>query len=187
MGALLVGGLIRGTSGPSFEVVRDDTSAVPTTEPVSADPATTEEPRVVVDVGGSVIAPGVYELAGEVVRVRDAVEAAGGLSEGADTSSMNLAAPVSDGSKVYVPAQGEVEATAGGSASVGSSQTSGVVNINTADEAALDTLPGIGLATADAIVRDREANGPFTSVEDLMRVSGIGEKKFEKLQGLISV
>ena len=150
---------------------------------------------VLVHVDGAVANPGVYELSGESPRVNDAVVSAGGLVDGADTTSMNLAAPVSDGEKVHVPSAGEeVSAQAAdvpvaeGPGGVGaSSQTTGLVNINTANEAELQTLSGVGEATASAIVRDRTSNGPFSSPEDLMRVTGIGEKKFEKLKGQICV
>lgn len=138
---------------------------------------------VVVHVDGAVVAPGVYVLA-EGSRVNDAVLAAGGLSEGADTSALNLASVLADGEKVHVPVAGEAPV-----ASSGGSDTEGpkVVNINTAGVEELDELPGVGEATAEAIVEERERNGPFTSVEDIMRVSGIGEKKFEKLVGRICV
>lgn len=159
-----------------------------------------------VHVDGAVLSPGVYKLPGETVRVCDAVEAAGGLSAEADVSGLNLAAKVADGTKVHVPTAAEVEASgqqsevasaAGGgtasgssaSASSGSAATGGssLVNINTATVEELDELPGVGPSTAQAIVDDREQNGPFASPEDLMRVSGIGEKKFAKLEGSICV
>ena len=151
--------------------------------------------RLLVHVDGAVAKPGVYELTGESPRVNDAVASAGGLAEGADTTSMNLAAPVSDGEKVHVPSAGEgapeqaSDAPGGeGSGGIGANpRTSGLVNINTANESELQALNGVGEATASAIVRDRASNGPFTSPEDLMRVSGIGEKKFEKLKGQICV
>lgn len=154
----------------------------------------------VVHVDGAVASPGVYALLLQKPRVEDAVEAAGGLASDADTTSVNLAAPVADGTKVHIPRQGEqVQATAMAGASaggggdgaaasaVGSGGAGGLVNINTADEVQLQTLPGVGEATAKAIVDDRTKNGPFESPQDLMRVSGIGEKKFAKLEGSICV
>jgi len=154
----------------------------------------------VVHVDGAVASPGVYALLLQKPRVEDAVEAAGGLASDADTTSVNLAAPVTDGTKVHIPRQGEqVQATAVAGASaggggdgaaasaVGSGGVGGLVNINTADEVQLQTLPGVGEATAKAIVDDRTKNGPFESPQDLMRVSGIGEKKFAKLEGSICV
>ena len=152
---------------------------------------------VFVHVDGSVAAPGVYELA-EGSRVVDAVSAAGGLVEGADTSSLNLAAPVTDGEKVHVPVEGETappvapdrqgdQAVAAAGAPPGAPATSAPVNLNTATVDELCGLPGIGRATAEAIVEDRASNGPFSSVEDLMRVSGIGKKKLAKLVGKVRV
>lgn len=150
----------------------------------TAEPAQT---AIVVHVDGAVAAPGVYALAAGS-RANDAVSAAGGLLEGADTSGLNLAAPLADGEKLYVPVEGEAPAggapTGGGGA--GEAQ-GGLVNLNTAGLEELDELPGVGEATARAIIEDREANGPFSSPEDIMRVSGIGEKKFERLEGLICV
>lgn len=147
---------------------------------------------VVVHVDGAVANPGVYELRSETPRVGDAVDAAGGLAEGADTTSMNLAAPLGDGQKVHVPLQGEEASAevgdAAGSATAGSSDAgSSLVNINSATTEELDSLPGVGPSTAAAIVEDRDANGPFSSPEDLMRVSGIGEKKFAKLRDHVCV
>ena len=157
---------------------------------------------IVVHVDGAVVSPGVYELpAGS--RANDAVEAAGGLLAEADTSGINLAAELSDGEKLYVPAEGEdtsdvvtgtTSATGSSSSGSGSSSDSdsdsgsdGLININTATEEELCELPGIGEVTAANIVADREANGDFTSIEDIMRVSGIGEAKFAAIEDLICV
>ena len=147
---------------------------------------------LVVHVDGAVASPGVYELSGDVLRVNDAVLAAGGLLEDADTTSMNLAAELVDGQKVLVPVRqpeaeaGEAGASGAASASAASSG-SALVNINLATADQLQALSGVGEATARAIVEDREVHGPFSSIEDLMRVSGIGQKKFEKLRGQICV
>ncbi len=148
-----------------------------------------EEP-IVVDVAGAVATPGVFELP-DGSRVQDAIAAAGGLAADADPSSVNRAAPVADGQQVYIPRAGETPAAAQGtgSAPAGGAEAaaSGLVNINSATAEELDALPGVGPSTAQAIIEDREANGPFAAVEDLMRVSGIGEKKFEKLKASICV
>ena len=154
--------------------------------------------RVVVDVAGAVAEPRVVELdAGS--RVQDAIEAAGGLAEDADAAGINRAATVADGQQVYVPRKGEAAGARGstaGDAGEGSASpadggaagaSAGAVNINTATVEELDALPGVGPATAQAIVEDREANGPFAAPEDIMRVSGIGEKKFEKMKGSLRV
>lgn len=151
--------------------------------------AETEASVLVVHVDGCVASPGVYELARPDLRVNDAVEAAGGLLPEADTSQMNLAAGLSDGQKVLVPARAEEGAAAAAPGGGAASQTDAgsLVNINLATADQLQALSGVGEATARAIVEDREAHGPFSSVEDLMRVSGIGQKKFDKLKGQICV
>lgn len=143
-----------------------------------------------VHVDGAVACPGVYTLSGSDLRIYDAVEAAGGLLEGADTTNVNLAAPVVDGSKVHIPTQEEASLqnqlpTTGNPSSANSQNT--LININSATQDQLCLLPGVGEATAANIISDREQNGPFTCIEDLMRVSGIGEKKFERVKDRICV
>jgi competence protein ComEA len=159
-----------------------------TTTAVAA-PPTTESSTVVVHVAGAVLRPGVYELATQA-RVVDAVTAAGGLAEGADEVRLNLAAPLSDGERVYVPLVGEdLPPSLGpsGSAPVAGAAVGGPVDLNAADEAALDALPGVGPATAAAIVEHRQRIGRFTSVEQLLDVRGIGEAKLEALRDLVTV
>ena len=130
--------------------------------------------------------------------VLDAVEAAGGFAEGAARDALNLARAVSDGEQVVVPSEADIAAqeavsagaggaAAGAGASAAAGGAGGKVNINTASAAQLDTLPGVGASTAEKIVADREANGPFKTVEDLKRVSGIGDKKFAALADAICV
>ncbi len=149
--------------------------------------------------------PGIYTLDASDARVSDAVECAGGLVESADTSAINLAEVLVDGAKVHIPSKGEEPKPQGsaqvieGSSSTASSGSGGkslsasgspenaLINLNSATIEELQTLPGVGEATAKAIVEDREAHGPYASPEDLMRVSGIGEKKFAKLQDKVCV
>lgn len=148
---------------------------------------------LVVHVAGAVLHPGVYELdVGS--RVADAIEAAGGGLGIAAVDSLNLARILADGEQVYVPTTDEVAAGTGppagsGTASAGGASASGTsadtVNINTASASDLENLPGVGPATAQKIVDDRETNGPFARPEDLMRVPGIGEKKFESLREFV--
>ena len=155
----------------------------------------TKPSEVVVHVDGAVATPGVYSIRAANPRVKDAVDKAGGLSLDADTSAMNLAEPLADGQKVHVPREGEVppaaQQEAGASLGDEAAQTaqdeSGLININTATEEELRALPGVGEATAASIVEERSNNGPFSAPEDIMRVSGIGEKKFEKMKGRICV
>lgn len=156
--------------------------------------AAPEVTRYIVHVDGAVGAPGVVELEGEDLRVTDAIERAGGLLDDADTTSLNLAEPLVDGVKIHVPHEGEQEGpdmTSSATQWTGTSGTTGapqgLVNLNTATSEQLETLPGIGEATAAHIIEDREAHGPFASAEDLMRVSGIGEKKFERVKDLVCV
>ena len=138
-----------------------------------------------VHVAGEVAAPGVYELP-EGARVVDAVSAAGGFAPGADPDAINLAEPLSDGRKVDVPAAGEAAPGAASAAAPGGADA-GKINVNTASEEELEELPGVGEVLAAAIVRERTENGPFASPEDLMRVSGIGEKKLENMIDRVAV
>lgn len=161
--------------------------------PANANDAVPDVTETVVHVDGAVASPGVYALDSECPRINDAVELAGGLLPDADTSGINLAQPLADGQKVHVPYEGE-EASPDAQAAVDSVGASGPVatggsrvNINTASPEELQRLPGVGEATAASIVDDRERNGPFSMAEDLMRVSGIGEKKFDKMRDMIDV
>jgi len=150
--------------------------------------ASTGPAVLVVHVAGAVVAPGVHELP-PGSRVVDAVAAAGGLAPHADGSRLNLAAPVADGERIYVPAVGEgppPEVPSASGAGTGG-RRAGPVDLNTADEAALDALPGIGPATAAAIVEHRREIGRFTSVDQLLDVRGIGEAKLEQLRSLVTV
>ncbi|ANU16992.1 competence protein ComEA [Planococcus maritimus] len=160
-----------------------------TTPPIEQEPPpeteTAVNTSVMIDVKGAVKNAGLYELPSGS-RINDAIQAAGGFLPEADSRSINLAVIVLDESAVYVPTQGEeilapVTATAGGSAE------SGLINVNSADEEELTELPGIGPAKAAAIVAHRTENGPFEAIEQLMDVTGIGEKSFEQLKELVSI
>lgn len=148
--------------------------------------------EVYVDVGGAVVTPGVYRLR-EGARVAQAIDAAGGLTPEADVAGLNRASRVVDGQKIYVPHVGEqqtvsdVVGSGPGEASASASVVSNLVNINTANAAELQTLSGVGPSMAQSIIDERTQNGPFTSIEDLMRVSGIGEKKFAKIKDCICI
>lgn len=149
--------------------------------------------EVYVDVDGAVASPGVYRLK-EGARVSQAIDAAGGLTAEADVTGLNRASKVADGQKIYVPKVGEQQAvTAGGGADGGAVVTSGandaagLVNINTASASELQSLSGIGPSMAQSIIDERTKNGPFASIDDLMRVSGIGEKKLAKIKDCICV
>lgn len=156
----------------------------------TSSPTTTAAP-VLVHVVGAVASPGVQQLPSGS-RVLDAVEAAGGPTAEADLSQLNLAAPVADGSQVRVPATGEVVAgplvvVPSGGGGGGAGGAPGPVDLNAAGAAQLEALPGVGPATAAAIVAWRERDGPFTSVDQLLEVRGIGPAKFEALRDLVVV
>lgn len=147
---------------------------------------------VMIDVKGAVEFPGVYELTSED-RVMDAIQKAGGYTEQAETKAVNHAQKLQDEMVLYIPEKGEVPDNLKGAATqivsmpATSGESSGKVNINSADEAALTTLPGIGPSKAQAIIAYREDTGAFKSIEDLKNVSGIGDKTFEKLKELIDI
>lgn len=164
-----------------------------------------------VHVAGAVLKPGVYHLP-QGSRVIDAVNMAGPTGE-ADLDSLKLASMVTDGQTIYVPLKpavnqagstpsgsppgAPVSSAAGtgrnafipqtGAKATGAAAVTGLININTADQSQLDTLPGIGPALAQKIIQYREVNGPFKSIDDLKNVSGIGDKNFENLKDRITV
>ena len=152
--------------------------------------------RIVVDVVGAVVRPGLHELPA-TSRVADAVEAAGGLTAEADRMRLNLAEPLSDGARLWVPAAGEsagpevvpvtVGTGDGGRTGTGSGRAGALLNVNTANAAALEELPGIGPALATAIVEHRRRSGPFATVDELVEVSGIGPAKLEQIRPLATV
>jgi competence protein ComEA len=157
----------------------------------SSSGATRKGARVTVHVAGAVAKPGVYDLAGGA-RVIDAIEAAGGGAADADLNRLNLAAKVADGQRVLVQRVGEAapagSASGGGSGSGGgSADPSGLVNLNSATQAELEALPGIGPSLAGAIVTERERRGGFRSVNELRDVRGIGEKRFADLKDKVTI
>jgi competence protein ComEA len=151
-----------------------------------------------IHVTGAVSVPAVYRLPPGSI-IRDAIEAAGGSTDDADLDRINLALELQDQQKVYVPRQGETNPVvavaspghrpqppvSGGDGSSGSG--GGLVNINTASAAELETLPRVGPATAERIIEYRESSGPFESIEDIKNVPGIGPATFEGLEDLITV
>ena len=157
-------------------------STLPVVEPASVTTTTAPPGPVVVHVAGAVASPGVQRLP-PTARVIDAVDAAGGLTPDADAGQVNLAAEVSDGTQVYVPVEGERPPQAAPSVPA----SGGPVDVNVADGATLETLPGVGPATAAAVIEHRERNGPFTTVDELLEVRGIGEVKLAELRDLVRV
>ncbi|HEM5075379.1 TPA: helix-hairpin-helix domain-containing protein [Streptococcus suis] len=171
----------------------------PQTEQTSSSQEQTEETsteeseelsQLVVDVKGAVEKPGLYTLEAGA-RVNDAVEVAGGLTSQADPKSINLAQKLSDEAVVYVASKDEnisvVTSTTASSAMSQEEKTTSLVNLNTATEADLQTISGIGAKRAADIIAYREANGGFKSVDDLNNVSGIGDKTMESIRPYVTV
>jgi competence protein ComEA len=168
-------------------------AATPPGEPPEAEPA-----ELVVHAVGAVNRPGLYRLP-PTARVADLVEAAGGFTLDADPDRLNQAAPLSDGVRVWVPRLGEAQPPTavngdGGGATGGPPPAGGgppapasPVDLNLATLEQLDTLPGVGPSTAQAIIDHRTANGPFRSVDDLLEVRGIGEAKLAQLRDKVRV
>ena len=138
-----------------------------------------ESLKIKVDVEGEVIKPGVYELLKDS-RIQDALISAGGLTPDANRNAINLAAKIADGQKIYVPAVGEAMPAGSGFAG---GDSGGLVSVNTAVEAQLDTLPGIGPVTAQKIIDGR----PYGSIEELLGRKVVGKATFEKIRELITL
>lgn len=170
------------------------------TSSTTSAPATTVAPDVVVDVAGAVRRPGPVRVAAGA-RVQGAIAAAGGATAEADLERVDRAAPLRDGQRIYVPRRGQTEVpqvvggsgdgsavappTAGGGAT--GTTLAQPVDLNTATADQLEALPGVGPATAQAIISFRDAHGRFERVEDLLDVRGIGPAKFATLRPLVTV
>ena len=164
-------------------VTSHGSSAVVQPSPAASDaePDAAGGPVIYVHILGQVRHPGLYALQ-DGARGVDIVAAAGGFTEKADPAGINLARFLTDGEQIVVPAKGEVIPSG-----VGGPAAGGKVNLNTADAAALDTLPRIGPALAQRILAWRDKNGPFASVEDLLDVPGIGDSTLEGMRDLVTV
>lgn len=170
--------------GEGLTLVKEEAAA----NEESAASASKETPasgEVVVHVAGAVSAPGVYTLPTDS-RVDDAVRAAGATAD-ADLSQLNLAQKLADGQKITVPAADETPAPADNAAPSDSGQSGALININTATREELETLPSIGEVRAQAIIAYREEHGGFRTTDELMEVSGIGEKIFADISPHITV
>lgn len=186
--AIVCGGafwLLRAPSPPTEASLPSPTATeVPVSLPPPAATARPTADKIVVHVTGAVARPGVYELE-PGSRVQLAVDLAGGATEDGDPDAINLAAVVVDGARVYVPVVGEV-VPAADVASPAAATVAGPVDVNRATAVELESLPGVGPATAAAIVTERERNGPFVGVDDLERVPGIGPAKLASLRDLVT-
>ena len=205
VGALLLAAAIAGYFW--YQVGQGQTSsALPAASSLRSSPreqsfrgTTTTKPPLLVHVAGAVAHPGLVRVPAGA-RVAEAIAAAGGGLPDADLDRLNLAAKVADGQRIPVAKIGApgatatvdgsatgVDTSAGGSGSGSGTSTGGPVDLNTATETQLETLPGIGPSFAAAIIRERERRGGFTSVDQLRDVRGIGEKRFAELKPLVSV
>lgn len=160
-------------------------SIAPTSPSAIVSTTTVASEFLVVHVAGAVNAPGVYQLA-DGSRVIDAVAAAGGFAADANPDAVNLAALVADSERVYVPADGEA-VTPVATVAGGAPEEVWPININSADAARLEDLPGVGPATAAAIIAHRDQKGPFASVDQLADVRGIGPAKLDAIRTLVTV
>ena len=157
----------------------------PSGEAVTLRPVPTEKP-IVVHITGAVPRPGVYALP-KGARVQDVISAAGGFLADAQKTDINLAALLEDGQKLDIPymeGASPVMVTPGVEVIT---NTTELININTASQAELESLPGIGPTTAQKIIEYRDANGPFVAAEDIINVSGIGPGTYERIKDLITV
>jgi competence protein ComEA len=155
-----------------------------------------ETKTIFIDIGGEVINPGIYEIK-ENARVNDAIIAAGGTTNKADLTEINLAYVLSDALKITIPKKEEGQKeNSKKNTSISSSlmtskadvsQVSGLININTATKNQLKNLEGIGDSTAQKIIDYRTQNGQFNKTEDIKNVSGIGESKYQKIKDKISI
>lgn len=166
---------------------------IPMAVPATVAPAATPAPAELwVHVAGAVVAPGLYEL-GPSARVADAISAAGGVLVTADLDRVNLAAALHDGQRLWVPVEGEepppvvagVSPSGAGAAGSGPAPDGAAIDVNTADAALLESLPGVGPATAAAIIAHRDQRGPFATVDQLLDVRGIGPAKLAALRDLV--
>jgi competence protein ComEA len=176
LGGFVVVGILLGT-GIIFLVTRP-----PRGEPVTLLPAPTAAP-ITVYVSGSVVNEGLYALP-RGSRANDAIQAAGGLTQQANTSGLNLAKVLEDGEQIIVPDLGSTNIPDQNSNSGNFSPV--LIDINCATVEQLDTLPGIGPKTAQDILDYRTDHGPFTNIEQLMDVPGIGQVTFDKVKDLVS-
>lgn len=166
------------------------TTRAPSGQKVELMPSSTPEP-ISVYITGAVERPGVYQVPRDS-RLVEVIAAAGGLLEGAEIDKLNLAEKLKDGQQIDIPGSVEVPTPqlvigGGGLLVTPTPPVGGLVNINTADAALLETVPGIGPTIASRIIAYREENGPFERVDDLQKVAGIGPATLEQIRPYITV
>lgn len=184
---VVVGGAVFGFARSLPKPAEPATAADATLAPVETPAEPSDNTAVYVHVAGAVRSPGVYELPSGS-RVADALRAAGGATADADANSINLARPCTDGERIYVPRRGETPPPdSGGGSGPGGGAAGGKININLASASQLEELPGIGPSLAQRIVDYRDKHGAFKTIRDLMKVQGIGEKKFAALEEYVTV
>lgn len=150
-----------------------------------------DKKMITVFISGEVNNPGVVTIDSEK-RLSDAIDVLGGITESADLNKINLAMKLKDESHYIIPKLGEYNELHSGAILENNTQSStniqsNLININNANAAQLDTLPGIGEVTANKIINHREENGLFKSIEEIKKVNGIGDKKYEEIKNLISI
>lgn len=176
---ILVG--VGGLFSKKEESVEETEVVVTTVLAEKTEVSTTQETVIFVDIKGAVKNPGVYQMkVGD--RVKDAIDAAGGLTEEADSQKVNLAKRLEDQMAIVVPKVGEEAEEIPAGETRKEATKEGKVNINTATVEELKTLKGVGEKKAEAIIEYRKKNGSFQTKEDLMKVRGIGKKLFESFQ-----
>ena len=185
--AAVVGGIllilvgVGGLFSQKEESVEEIEAVVTTVLAEKTEVSTTQETVIFVDIKGAVKNPGVYQMkVGD--RVKDALDAAGGLTEEADSQKVNLAKRLEDQMVIVVPKVGEEAEEIPAGATSKEATKEGKVNINTATVEELKTLKGVGEKKAEAIIEYRKKNGSFQTKEDLMKVRGIGKKLFDSFQ-----
>ncbi|MGT2715856.1 helix-hairpin-helix domain-containing protein [Streptococcus respiraculi] len=190
LGVILVTVFLVGQKGQTEEAISLTDFSTSSEQVVETPTDSQPTEKLVVDVKGAVKKPGIYHLSAGS-RVQDAVEAAGGLTDAADSKSVNLAQKVNDEGVVYVATKEEavsvVPAANPVQVSGDKGATTGLVNLNTATEAELQTISGIGAKRAADIIAYRESNGRFQSVDDLKNVPGIGGKSLENIRSYVTV
>ncbi|MDD7718064.1 MAG: helix-hairpin-helix domain-containing protein [Eubacteriaceae bacterium] len=182
---LIVAVLFFGINGKNDDIVITSSDGQFIDSSETEDTSVSSKP-IYIDISGEVKNPGVYQVA-DGTRLFEVVEKAGGLTSNASVESINQAEIVSDGQKIIVPDKNELSTGSFDEKGSTGLMDNGLVNINIADSDGLQEIPGVGPSTAEKILAYRNSNGKFKSKEDLMNVSGIGQKTFDKIKDMITI